>query len=223
MRNRANFRPNKSTQRLIKQRTRRGGSRRHRRARPIAAHRQRGVGGTGHAEMFNASEVWHEPLGREEIAFVVQSPGPGFLHPVTADEIRDRLRQLPAPFTRGIEVIQFSRMTHKRRLFPCYGMQWGPNIYLYPIEESLVETYVRPPRPQQWIEAKMFGGTWSQDGDLWRLAWTQETIRDFYLNNVLIHEIGHVNDRRNTNFDNRERYANWFAIEHGYRASRNRA
>lgn len=113
-------------------------------------------------------------------------------------------------------------MTKKRSLFPCYGMQWGPSVYLYPIEESLVETYVRPPRPEQVIEAKMFGGRWVQEGGVWRLYWTPETIRDYYLNNVLIHEIGHVNDQRNTNFDARERFANWFAIEFGYRVSRGR-
>ncbi len=111
-------------------------------------------------------------------------------------------------------------MTRKRQLFPCYGMQWGTAVYLYPMEDSLVEHYRRPPTPQQQIEARMYGGQWSHDGSLWRLTWTEETIRDFYLNNVLIHEVGHVNDERNTNSQNRERYANWFAIEYGYRASR---
>jgi hypothetical protein len=113
-------------------------------------------------------------------------------------------------------------MTRKRRLFPCYGMQWGPNIYLYPIEASLVETYLRPPRPQQLIEARMYGGVWEQAGKWWTLTWTPESIRDFYLNNVLIHEIGHIHDDRNSNSDARERYANWFAIEYGYRATRGR-
>ena len=37
----------------------------------------------------------------------------------------------------------------------------------------------------------MFGGRWEQDGSYWRLIWTEDTIRDYYLNNVLIHEIGH--------------------------------
>lgn len=113
-------------------------------------------------------------------------------------------------------------MTRKRGLFPCYGLQWGPNVYLYPIEETLVEHFTRPPRPEQQVEARMYGGRWEQAGEYWQLIWTPETIRDFYLNNVLIHEIGHVNDSRNRNFQARERFANWFAEEYGYRASRNR-
>ena len=52
------------------------------------------------------------------------------------------------------------------------------------------------------------------------LIWTEQTIKDFYLNNVLIHEIGHLNDARNTKPNDRERFANWFAIEYGYRATR---
>ena len=114
-------------------------------------------------------------------------------------------------------------MTRKRSLFPLYGMQWGPNIYLYPIETSYQESYRQPPSPQQLIEARMYGGTWVQRNQMWFLTWTPETIRDFYLNNVLVHEIGHVNDHRNTNSTARERYANWFATEYGYRMSRRRS
>ena len=113
-------------------------------------------------------------------------------------------------------------MTKKRALFPCYGMQWGSAVYLYPIETSYQEVYSRPPTPQQKIDAQMYGGEWLEDGRWWILKWTPDTIRDFYLNSVLIHEIGHIHDDRNTRFQDRERYADWFAIEYGYRASRRR-
>ena len=172
---------------------------------------------------FSAPETWHEPQQRAKTDFIVQPPGAGFVHPVTVEEIRSRLSQLPKQFSSLIEVVQLSTMTRKRRLFPLYGMQWGPNVYLYPIEESLTETFVRPPKPDQLIEARMFGGQWTQVGREWKLTWTAETIRDFYLNNVLIHEIGHVLDTRNTNTHKREQYAIWFATEYGYRTSRGRA
>ncbi|MGH7127816.1 MAG: hypothetical protein ACREIV_04570, partial [Planctomycetaceae bacterium] len=168
--------------------------RRPNRARPAFAYRQRGHVGSGPKECFNAPEVWHEPLDDGHIRFAIEPAGEGHRHPVTEAEVRERLAQLPARFTRMIEAVQFSRMTRKRSLFPCYGMQWGPNIYLYPLEESLVETYSAPPRPEQRIEARMYGGRWMQDGKLWKLIWTPGTVRDFYLNNVLIHEVGHVND-----------------------------
>ncbi len=189
--------------------------------RPAAAYRQRG-GTSRPSSYFSAPEVWHEPLGRTEPSLHAQPAGTGYVHAVTVTEIRDRLALLPADFVQRVEVIQLSQMTRKRALFPRYGMQWGPNIYLYPIEESLVERYLRPPTPQQRIEAQMYGGRWdSVDGE-WHLVWTPETLRDFYLNNVLIHEIGHVLDDRNTNAHKREQYANWFATEYGYRAWKTR-
>lgn len=172
---------------------------------------------------FCPPEIWHEPADRDEVEIVTQSPGAGYLHPVTANEVAERIELLPGRFRQPLEIVQLSTMTRKRALMPLYGLQWGSTVYLYPIEDSLVESYRCPPLPAQVIEARMFGGKWSQDGPVWRLEWTLPALKDFYLNNILIHEIGHVNDTRNTNSRDRERYAEWFAIEYGYRSSRRRA
>ena len=188
--------------------------------RPAVAHRQRGQESNSTLP-FNAPETWHEAAGNgDKIQFIVEPPGEGYVHPLSIEEVRERIAELPRKFSRQLETVKFSRMTKKRALFPCYGMQWGSAVYLYPIETSYQEVYTRPPTPQQQIDAKMYGGEWQKDGRWWILKWTPETIRDFYLNSVLIHEIGHVHDDRNTRFQDRERYADWFAIEYGYRASR---
>jgi hypothetical protein len=188
--------------------------------RPVAAFRHRGWQAGLKLEDFNAPEVWHPSDAGRRGRFIVQPAGAGFCHAVSVEEVRDRLDQLGLRFTHNLKVVQLSSMTRKRQFFPCYGMQWGTAVYLYPIEDSLVEVYSRPPAPQQQIEARMYGGRWSHDGKLWRLTWTAETIKDFYLNNVLIHEVGHLNDNRNANSRDRERFANWFAIEYGYRPTR---
>lgn len=198
---------------------------------PASAHQHRG-NGLSIGRAFDAPELWHEPRERDEstvalplqetLTIVVQAAGAGYMHPVSPEEVRERVLQLPEQYQQDLDVVQFSRMTRKRRLFPCYGLQWGSAVYLYPIEESLEEVYVRTPRPAQRIETEMFGGRWIEDGKFWRLVWTKNTIRDFYLNNVLIHEIGHIHDHRNTSFKKREQFADWFAIEYGYRASRGR-
>ncbi len=88
-----------------------------------------------------------EKLTGSKYQVVMQAPGAGYRHVLTAEEIRDRLAQLPAHFVAPLEVVQLSRMTRKKLSFPCYGMQWGPAIYLYPVEESLVEQYKSPPKP----------------------------------------------------------------------------
>src|SRR5215208_4231280 len=90
-------------------------------------------------------------------------------------------------------VVQVSQMTRKKRRSPCYGMQWGQTIYLYPIEDNRIEVFCQAPKPAQQIEAAMFGARWlPAEGRRWQLLWSEEAIRDFYLNNVLIHELGHI-------------------------------
>ena len=170
------------------------------------------------AAPFSPPEDWHEPTETGDgYRIVVQSPGKGYQHVVTPGQVRQRLESLPQHFLRDLEVIQFSRMTRKKQSFPCYGMQWGATLYLYPIEESLEEIFYAPPSPAVVNESKMFGGRWDEPATgEWRLTWSPEAIADFYLNNILIHELGHLLDERNASYIDRERYAEWFAIEYGY-------
>lgn len=167
-------------------------------------------------------ENWYEPSEspRGNFRVVHQPAGAGFRHLLTEADVRARLAQLPRWMVEPLEVVQFSRMTRKKRHAPCYGLQWGNTIYLYPIEESLVENFCQPPGPAQKIEASMYGARWEVGGGTWRLIWTEAAARDFYLNNVLIHELGHILDNRNTSTKDRERFAEWFALEHGYKATR---
>ena len=67
----------------------------------------------------------------------------------------------------------------------------------------------------------MYGGRWLQEGTRWTLVWTERAIRDFYLNNILINELGHLLDDRNTGYTDRERYAEYFAVKFGYRPTQN--
>lgn len=168
-------------------------------------------------------EDWHEPTGDVSRGYriIAQPPGDGYVHVVTKEQVRERLSKLPSHLLEKLEVVQLSRMTRKKRAFPCYGMQWGTAIYLYPVEASLVEHYSSPPLPAVRNEARLFGGTWEPaGGSAWKLIWNKQALEDFYLNNVLIHELGHVLDLRNTGYRDRERFAEWFAIEYGYKPSR---
>ena len=170
---------------------------------------------------FAPPEDWHEPTENgADYQIIVQDPGEGYSHILTPEQVRERLSQVPQKFLKGLENVQFSRMTRKKMSFPCYGMQWGATLYLYPLEESREEVFHAPPRPETVNEAKMYGGRWDRpDAYSWRLTWSEEALQDFYLNNILIHELGHLVDDRNTNYTDRERYAEWFAIEYGYLAS----
>ncbi len=180
-----------------------------------------------HQNPFSPPEDWHESPDvptNGSFRIRVQSPGEGYRHVISPAEIRARLAKLPPTMTAPLHIVQLSRLTRKKRSYPCYGMQWGQAIYLYPMEEDLTEHYMGPPTPAELNEARMYGGCWEQVSiDRWRLRWTEAAIKDFYLNNVLIHELGHILDDRNSNARDRERYAEWFAIHHGYRPTRREA
>ncbi len=168
-------------------------------------------------------EDWYEPSDElvDVYRIIEQDPGEGLRHVLTPAEIRERLDRVPGHFLQNLEVVQLSRMTRKKSSYPCYGMQWGASIYLYPIDESLVEYFNRPPKPAELREAAMYGATWTQESSQsWVLRWSWPAIHDYYLNNVLIHELGHIADSRNRSHVDRERYAEWFAIEFGYKPSR---
>ena len=171
---------------------------------------------------FMPPEDWHEPTDAGNgYRVIVQDAGVGYRHILGPEDIRRRLAELPQAFLRSLEVVQLSRMTRKKQGFPCYGIQWGAALYLYPIETDLVERHHAPPTPRQMTEARMYGGIWQQESaNLWSLVWTEDTLRDFYLNNILVHELGHLVDSRNTRYSDRERYAEWFALEYGYKRSR---
>ena len=166
---------------------------------------------------FVPPEDWHEPTADHSANYrvIVQAPGRGYRHAVSARDVRDRLDALPAAMCMPLNVVQLSRMTRKKRTFPCYGMQWGSALYLYPIEESMIEHFSRPPLPAERQEVAMFGGKWKFKEGYWQLIWTAATLRDFYLNNVLMHELGHLLDERNTRYKDRERFAEWFALKYG--------
>ena len=180
--------------------------------------RRANVGYQTTMQPFSPPENWYEPTEKGNgYRIIVQNPGEGYRHILTPQDIRNRLAQLPQHFLRGLEVIQLSQMTRKKQGFPCYGMQWGSTLYLYPLEVSLVEQFGSPPKPNLKLEAEMYGGRWSEpEPGTWTLTWSKKAIRDFYLNNILIHELGHLIDDRNSTYTDRERYAEWFAIEYGY-------
>ena len=179
---------------------------------------RRNVAARDGPQPFSPPEDWHEPTERGELYRVlVQRPGEGYRHVLSPQEVRDRLADLPPAFLRDLEVVQLSRMTRKKQSLPCYGMQWGCTLYLYPIDATLEEHFPQAPPPAIYNEARMYGGRWRESGGEWTLVWTERAVKDFYLNNILIHELGHLLDERNSSYTDRERFAEWFATEYGYR------
>jgi hypothetical protein len=149
----------------------------------------------------------------------IEDPGSDFHHPVTMCEVLERLTQLPREITGRIGVrLDHLSMPHLRSpSLPAYGMQWGSAVYLLPIEASRIEKYPVLPSVIYRQELEKFGAQWkwNRDTDQWECHWSKEALRIFYLENVLIHEIGHLLDNRNTSVRKHEAFANAFADHYG--------
>lgn len=146
-----------------------------------------------------------------------EQAGPGYMHPLSKDDIRQRLGQLPKELLRNLHTVYLPRMTRKRKSLDCYGLQCGGVIYLYPVREDLKEILAKPLTPAHKIELDRAGAIVTDGGKETVIQWTKDSIRNLYANNILIHELGHTLDEKNTTEKDRERYAEEFVIKWGRR------
>ena len=65
------------------------------------------------------------------------------------------------------------------------------------------------------------GAAISEAGTGTEITFNTEALRRFYLNDVLMHEIGHHNDHQLRAQRKREGFAEWFAIEYGHKLTDN--
>lgn len=164
---------------------------------------------------YQSPEIWYEPHEYEDYYFRWQEPGYERYHPATEDEIETRLSAVSNKYLYNLSWVTRAGVTRKKTSFPLYGMAWGETIYLYSVSRHLTEFYDELPEPSFVSSTKKYGGKWRQYGSTWELQWTEQSIKEFYLEDILMHELGHINDKRNTSYRDREAYANHFAIKHG--------
>lgn len=153
------------------------------------------------------------------IAIVVRDTHPNFLSPATAQEVQDILLRVPPEFLAGLTTVYLLGGTSKQdkvafgKLFR-YGCYQFFNIYLHAFpKRMLTQRYSKLPPPDVMQEYERIGAKWIQDRDGWLFQFSLETLRAFYLRDVLLHEVGHHVDRPNLfskNDADCERYAHWF-------------
>lgn len=93
-----------------------------------------------------------------------------------------------------------------------YGMYFRNRIYLFPVPaQRLADGWRCSSNPAEIQKYVAFGAQVRSSGHRGiTIAFDEESLRRFYLYDVLLHEIGHHVDRRRK-FGGAERYARWFA------------
>ena len=110
-----------------------------------------------------------------------------------------RLRQLPPAHTEGITHIWLRRMGPKAREREFGSYNPGPGyavIVLYPWPRSLFWRLGQQKPSLFWRQlATTSQGTLERTDGIWYLRFTEEGARRCFLDDVLLHEVGHHHDK----------------------------
>jgi hypothetical protein len=138
----------------------------------------------------------------------------GFVRPYTADDVADVLAAIPPEFLIDLAGVFLLGGTAKQRSLKkvTYGMYDAGRIFLFALpEKGMTQRWPKMPKPSTVKEFTKFGAAISPDGKAGAvLTFDHSSLRQFYLYDVLLHEVGHHADRQQR-ADNAERYAHWFA------------
>lgn len=161
--------------------------------------------------------------GGQHVSVFVRPLSERFVRPFDAEDVADVVRLVPAEFTAGLRGIILLGGTRKQDLvcrsglfrYGCYG---GNRIYLHAYPRRRMERWIGS-RVDPWY-AQEFGPAgvdFVEERGWTKLVWSHESLRRYYLLNVLLHEIGHHVDKRDAKKTKSERFADWFAAAQGRR------
>jgi hypothetical protein len=160
------------------------------------------------------------PLAEGERCLIYLAPVDArFIQPVTVDEVVEVLTSVPGVFLRELKSLLILGGTSKQdklatgRAFH-YGCYRAGRICLHAFpKRTLVQNLRRPHKPSTRQAYERMGARYRLERGQWRLEFDMESLRRFFLYDVLLHEVGHHVDRRNRYKATRqsERFAVWFA------------
>jgi hypothetical protein len=165
------------------------------------------------------------PLGGGGECRIYERPlSPGFLRPYTGEDVARVLASLPQPFLRELKGVFLMGGTGKQARIAWsdlyrYGSYGSATVHLFAFPCRRLERRRKGPcRPHVVQEYLRAGATCATEGNEWVCRFTEESLRLFYLADVLIHEVGHHVDRLHLfrkPAREGEAFAHWFVREHG--------
>lgn len=139
--------------------------------------------------------------GDEKPIFIIDNPSRDFYFPVTVEEVKRVIGSLPGKHTAHLTHIWFQKIKKSDYLngdtfhgsFVC-----GSGVYLIIIHPFPADNKMRfgktKPLKKTLNFYKDFTTDIGEDKDGWFLQWTEEQIRKYYSECLLLHEIGHSID-----------------------------
>jgi hypothetical protein len=151
--------------------------------------------------IFNRKHSLRKPSSTDELPiFIIDNPSKDFYFPITEDEILEPLNQLPTEhrekithiWLRKVKKADYEKHETFQGMFICGS---GVNLIVlsaFPTNLQMIFGNKRPTKRTLKLYSE-----WTQDlhfdekKKVWFLQWKVEEIPDYYLNSLLLHEIGH--------------------------------
>ena len=152
--------------------------------------------------IFNRKHNLSPPSENEESPiFISDNPSRDFYFPISIEEIKEFLNKLPKEHSENLTHIWLRKMSTKEyekegSLQGCFICGSGVNlIILYPFPKDMTMKFGKK-KPQKkllkWYSE--YSPELKEESGEWKLIWTEDKIKKYYLEGLLLHEIGHQMD-----------------------------
>ena len=152
-------------------------------------------------KIFNRKHSLQKPNKIDELPiFIKDNPSKDFFFPVNEEEILEKIHQLPIEHRENITHIWLKKVDKQdykngdsfQGMFICGS---GVNLIIlsaFPKDLKMIFGTKKPLRKElnlysNWCQDLRF----DEKEKVWYLQWQDERIHDYYLNSLLLHEIGH--------------------------------
>ena len=129
--------------------------------------------------------------------FISDNPSRDYFFPIGPDEVRQELDRLPREDWKGITHIWFRRFKkteYEADEIPLAEFSCGSGvrlITLYPWPRNLEWVHgAKQPTPTRRRILRQYGAELSFRNGAWISKWTAPSLKNFYIENLLFHEIG---------------------------------
>jgi hypothetical protein len=155
---------------------------------------------------------------------VIEKIHPDFIFPITEADIQSALARVPVEFVEGIQAILVPGGSRKQTRviysdLAQRGEYWRQCIFLHPFPRCFITmTFRGMPNPRVVHLYRRVGATVMHQGAHVTFNFDEAAIRNLYLRDTLMHEIGHHAEASAGGKSRKEReaFADWFASEYRF-------
>ena len=144
-----------------------------------------------------------QPLteNQERPVFIIENPSKDFYFPATIEEVKATLSLLPKDHTKYLTHIWLDKVKKKDYLsgdtlqgeFICGSKVYLIKLYAVPIDNKMLFGQTKP-TTKELSFYKAYCTDLQHNKSGWYLQWTEQNMKRYFLEKLLLHEIGHCVD-----------------------------